>query len=55
MCHIYVEAPMVTNWFPNFPPNSFFSDQNEAGCFISYLVDTITCFALSEKKMVRKN
>ena len=34
MCHIYVEAPMVTNWFPYFLPTSLcFSVQNEAGCY----------------------
>ena len=28
MCHIHVEAPMVTNWFPNFLRTSFFFQFN---------------------------
>ena len=49
MCHTDVEAPMVTNWFPYFLPTSLFFGSERSKLLFSYLLPTITCFALSRK------
>ena len=49
MCHTDVEAPMVTNWFPYFLPTSLFFGSKRSKLLFSYLLPTITCFALSRK------
>ena len=49
MCHTDVEAPMVTNWFPYFLPASLLFGSKRSKLLFSYLLPTITCFALSRK------
>ena len=46
MCHIHVEAPMVTNWFPNILQTSlFFGSKQSMRLLIFYLVDNnLLCF-----------
>ena len=52
MCHIHVEAPMVTNWFPSFLyflPTSLSFGSKRSMLLFSYLLPTITCFVLNRK------
>ena len=49
MCHTDVEAPMVINWFPYFLPTSLFFSSKRSRLLFSYLLPTITCFALSRR------
>ena len=49
MCHTDVEARMVTNWFPYFLPTSLFFSSKRSRLLFSYLLPTITCFALSRR------
>ena len=49
MCHTDVEAPIVTNWFPYFLTTSLFFGLKRSKLLFSYLLPTITCFALSRK------
>ena len=40
---------MVSNWFPYFLPTSLFFGSKRSKLLFSYLLSTITCFALSRK------
>ena len=49
MCHTDVEATMEINWFPYFLPISLFFGSKRSSLLFSYLLPTITWFALSRK------
>ena len=49
ICHIHDEAPMVTYWFPNFLRTSLLFVSKQSRFLFTYLVATITCFALSRR------